>query len=280
MKNSQQISVRRILKGVGFFSVVFFTTPFVLLIAISSLNNLLSPKVEQKEVLGTNKYIDINNIPEDAWYKADEYLYEWDWDRTDKFSRFIDTPQYYFDKKIFTLEDSWVLKNGYRLDMKCKEIDMNTYIPGDSSTCELWYNGKMVVDTVRYEASLDMDTKTNLSGIVTFTIFSDRFDDDNTKEFLVTSQKASGSDDLISVFLLDSGNVKRMQFIKKDGEVLDSWYVRVFTFDMYDKDDSLEFVTYDYNPGYISGGVGAILYTWKEKDGNWVLDKTTTVLLK
>jgi hypothetical protein len=52
MKNNQQISVRRILKGVGFFSVIFFTTPFVLLIAIYSLNNLLSPKVEQKEVLG------------------------------------------------------------------------------------------------------------------------------------------------------------------------------------------------------------------------------------
>ncbi|KUK76668.1 MAG: hypothetical protein XD93_0783 [candidate division WS6 bacterium 34_10] len=242
-------------------------------------------EVEENKVLGEFSF------PSDSLFYADEYIDTRidERDGYDKFIRHIDEPSYYFkDGEVVTLKDSWLLKNGYELNLVCGEVDLKKRTdPADFLTCEIYYNGNLVVDNVYYNAYCsDIENFQDCFGKVSFAVFSYVYPP-SSPEFLVTSYRPTGFDSSISIFNLENGKANRLSFETKEGKVYEDVYTRVFTIELYEEQDpdntsfqrevnTIELVTFEFAPGY--DGFGGRYHVWEIEDDHFVESKSITVI--
>ena len=273
------------------------------LIAIISLSALIFITFKIYEYILTERYSQIEkefednkglgefSLPADSPFYADEYI-DTSIDEREgysKYPRHIDSPSYYFeDGEVVTLKDSWLLKNGYELDLVCEEVDLKKRLdPAEYLTCEIYYNGKLVVDNVYYNAYCrDFEDFTNCYGGVSFAVFSGPY---SSPEFLATSYMPSGFDSSISVFNLENGKANRLSFETREGDVYESIGARVFQFELYEEYDpdntslqrevnTIELVNYQWNPGWLGEEIGGLYHIWEIEGNRFIESKSITII--
>ncbi len=242
------------------------------------------------EEVKDNKVLGEFSLPSDSPFHADEYVDTWIDEREgySKLIRHIDEPSYYFkDGEVVTLKDSWLLKNGYELNLVCEEVDLKKRTdPADYLTCKIYYNGNLVVDNVYYNAYCsDLENFKDCHGKVSFAVFSEPLPL-GSPEFLVTSYRPTGFDSSISIFNLENGKANRLSFETKEGKVYEDVYTRVFTIELYEKFDkdgylqndinSIELLTFEFAPGY--DGFGGRYHIWEIEDDHFVESKSITII--
>ena len=286
MKNnsflSKEVNLKRISKGlkIGLPVVIMIFVignHYINLIDDTLRNHYVeeNQKIDNPvEEVKDNKVLGEFSLPSDSPFYADEYI-DTRIDERDGYSkliRHIDEPSYYFkDGEVVTLKDSWLLKNGYELNLVCGEVDLKKRTdPADYLTCKIYYNGNLVVDNVYYNAYCsDIENFQDCFGTVTFAVFSSRYPEGGP-EFLATSFLPNGFDSSISIFNLEDGKANRLSFETKEGEVYEDVGGRVFQFELYgelDKDgylqndiNSIELVNYQWNPALYGEGIGGFIH--------------------
>lgn len=304
MKNnsflSKEVNLKRISKGlkIGLPVVIMIFVignHYINLIDDTLRNHYVGENQKIDNPVGEiedNKVLGEFSLPSDSPFYADEYI-DTRIDERDGFSkliRYIDEPTYYFkDGEVVTLKDSWLLKNGYELDLVCEEVDLKKRTdPADYLTCKIYYNGNLVVDNVYYNAYCsDIENFQDCFGTVTFAVFSSRYPEGGP-EFLATSFLPNGFDSSISIFNLEDGKAKRLSFETKEGEVYEDVGGRVFQFELYgelDKDgylqndiNTVELVNYQWNPALYGEGIGGFYNIWRIKDDHFVEAKSITII--
>jgi len=302
MKNnpflSKEVNLKRISKGlkIGLPVVIMIFVlgnHYINLIDDTLRNRYVRENQNQDnpvEEVKDNKVLGEFSLPSDSPFYADEYI-DTRIDERDGYSkliRHIDEPFYYFkDGEVVTLKDSWLLKNGYELNLVCEEVDLKKRTdPADYLTCKIYYNGNLVVDNVYYNAyCYDIENFQDCFGTVTFAVFSKPH---SSPEFLATSFLPNGFDSSISIFNLENGKAKRLSFETKEGEVYEDIGARGFMFELYakyDKDgylendiNSIELVNYEWNPALYGEGIGGFYHIWRIKDNHFVESKSITVI--
>jgi|GEM_PF-5011069 hypothetical protein len=250
---------------------------------------------KQEKVLKTenNKVLENFSLPLDSAFYADEYIDTWIDEREGyrKFPRHIDSPSYYFkDADVVTLKDSWLLKNGYELDFVCEEVDLKKRLdPAEYLTCNIYYNGELVVDNVYYNAYCsDFEDFTNCHGEVSFAVFSEPYLL-GSPEFLATEYRPSGFDSAISVFNLEDGEAKRLPFETREGDVYEAIGAREFMFELYEEQDAnnaflqreistIELVNYQLNPSWLGEEIGGIYHIWRFEKDRFIERKSITII--
>ncbi len=304
MKNnpflSKEVDLKRISKGlkIGLPVVIMIFVignHYINLIDDTLRNHYVGENQSQDnpvEEVQDNKVLGEFSLPSDSPFYADEYI-DTRIDERDgygKLIRHIDEPSYYFkDGEVVTLKDSWLLKNGYELNLVCGEVDLKKRTdPADYLTCKIYYNGNLVVDNVYYNAYCsDIENFQDCFGTVTFAVFSSRYPEGGP-EFLATSFLPNGFDSSISIFNLEDGKANRLSFETKEGEVYEDVGGRVFQFELYgelDKDgylqndiNTVELVNYQWNPALYGEGIGGFYNIWRIKDDHFVETKSITVI--
>lgn len=259
---SKEVKFKRVLKGLAIISPVLIMIFVIGNYYFNLIDGTLREHYTENKVLGVEdtapkligSYGDVD--------ENDTFVWDWDsnWNRDGYYhlSRFVDSPQYFLTGGKVTLKESWDLRNGYKLNMSCEELDMSEAIAGDSYSCALSYNGKTFVKDVRYEAYCDdFKNHTDCHGSVNLVVFSDIYADQNTPEYVIVSTWASGTKDWVSVYKLESGVATLLPF-SYDSKLEDHYYMSESSFDMYFSDsdgnylqgpkDPLEFVTYFHEP--------------------------------
>lgn len=267
---SNKVSFKGILKGLA------ISIPCLIMILVigSYFSDLMGLSVSQEtDVLGVEsdpKMIGTYEI------EANEYVYRYDWkyDGYMKLDAFINKPQYYFAENKVALTDSWFLKNKYKLEMSCPELEIDKAIPGDSYVCTLKYNNNVVREDIRYDIYNFNDLE-SITGNIDFVVYSDVFSD---YEYLVTGKYAGGSHDLVTVYRLENGKAALLSFY--DGkEDSNEWYVTSpMIFEMYeDTEDNgkLKMITYFHEPSMGGDNNLVGLYdVWNMNDNKLVKEKT------
>lgn len=297
---SKEINLKRIFKGLK------IGLPVVIIIFVlgnhyinpidDTLRNHYVGQNQNKDIpveeVKDNKVLGEFSFPSDSPFYADEYIYTRidERDGYSKLIRHIDKPSYYFkDGEVVTLKDSWLLKNGYELNLVCEEVDLKKRLdPADYLTCKIYYNGNLVVDNVYYNAYCsDLENFRDCHGRVSFAVFSSTYPEGGP-EFLATSFLPNGFDSSISIFNLEDGKAKRLSFETKEGEVYEDVGARGFMFELYgelDKDgylqndiNTVELVNYQWNPALYGEGIGGFYNIWRIKDDHFVETKSITVI--
>lgn len=297
---SKEVKLKRVQKG---FAIAF---PVVIMIFVIGNHyiNLIDDTLRDHyvgenqnqdnpvEEVDDNKVLGEFSLPSDSPFYADEYIYTRidERDGYSKLIRHIDKPSYYFkDGEVVTLKDSWLLKNGYELNLVCEEVDLKKRLdPADYLTCKIYYNGNLVVDNVYYNAYCsDLENFRDCHGRVSFAVFSSTYPEGGP-EFLATSFLPNGFDSSISIFNLEDGKAKRLSFETKEGEVYEDVGARGFMFELYgelDKDgylqndiNTVELVNYQWNPALYGEGIGGFYNIWRIKDDHFVEAKSITVI--
>jgi hypothetical protein len=283
---SKEVSIKRLIKAI----LLFIVLPITLFIGGAyiylTIDNVFyekyfEPCICEKAVLGTEKptligeYGYLRNI-------ADEYLWQWDWSREgyNKFNRYIDYPQYYHLNHKVSITDNWILKDGYKLELKCDEVDIKEIAPFDPYSCSLYYNDHMVTNNVtQVSFCKDFENYENCSGQVRFTLFSDGYDETTSPEYLVTGSWASGSKEEISIYILEEGDISKIPLISRDG-LKDDVYTPFHSFELYKSyEDEIELVTLFHEPSMGSkNNVEGIYEIWTLKDGSFYLENTVVDL--
>jgi len=287
---SKKVSIKNVILGILIaiisLSALIFITFKIYEYILAERYSQIEKEVEDNKVLGEF------SLPSDSPFYADEYVDTWTDEREgySKLIRHIDKPSYYFkDGDLVTLKDSWLLKNGYELNLVCEEVDLKKVIPGDHFTCEIYYNGKLVVDNVNYKSCCsDFEDFRNCHGKVSFAVFSSTYPLGGP-EFLATSYMPAGFDSSISVFNLENGKANRLSFETREGDVYEDIGARVFMFELYgelDDENSLqtdintiELVNYEWNPGWWSQGIGGLYHIWEIEDNHFVESKSITGII-
>lgn len=273
---SNKVSFKGILKGLA------ISIPcLIMILGIGSyFSELMGLSVYQEtDVLGVEsdpKMIGTYEI------EANEYVYGYDWkyDGYMKLDAFINKPQYYFAENKVTLTDSWFLKNKYKLEMSCPELEIDKVIPGDTYGCTLKYNNNVVRDDIRYDI-YNFSNLESITGNVYFVVYSNAFEN---YEYLVTGKYAGGSHDNITVYRLENGKAILLPF-NNDTEDSDEWYVTSpMIFGMYeDTEDGgkLKMITYFHEPSMGGDNNLVGLYdVWDVNDNKLEKEKTIGDLIK
>jgi hypothetical protein len=279
---SWEVNVRRLSKAI-LLLVVFPVTLFILGAQLSiKVGDLFSREEErnkcyQSNILGTEsptligEYGDLRRI-------ADEFVWEWDWKRegSRRINKFISYPEYYHDSYIADINDSWMLKGGYELDIMCEEVNLKVVAPFDPYPCTIYYNDKEITDTLSQVSHCeDFENYSNCSGVVRFTVYSSRYDGIDEPEYLVTGTWASGSKEDISIFTLKDGNFEKLSFSGRKG-LSKTVFISYEGYELYINDEGdIELVTYFQEPSMGSdNNVQGIYEVWELKNGIFYLRET------
>ena len=294
---SKKVNPKRIWKGIGIVLpltiILFIVGNYTINLIDNTLRNHYIGE-KQEKVLGDEdkKSLQEFSLPPNSPFYADEYVDTHIDEREgySKLTRFIDSPTYYFkDGDVVTLKDSWLLKNGYELNLVCEEVDLEKKLdPAEYLKCKIYYNGNLVADNIHYEAGCyDLENFKDCSGTVSFAVFSSTYPE-GSPELLATSYMPSGFDSSVSIFNLENGEAKRLSFESKEGEIYEDIGARVFMFELYGKEDeerrlqpdinTIEFVNYQWNPGYWGEGIRGLYHIWKIEGDRFIENKSITII--
>lgn len=297
---SKEVNLKRIFKalkiGLPVVIIIFVLGNHYINLIDDTLRNHYAGENQNKDIpveeVKDNKVLGEFSFPSDSLFYADEYVDTWIDEREgyEKLIRHIDEPSYYFkDGEIVTLKDSWLLKNGYELNLVCEEVDLKKRTdPADYLTCKIYYNGNLVVDNVYYNPYChSLDNSRDCHGKVSFAVFSYPYLF-GYPEFLATSFLPNGFDSSISIFNLENGKAKRLSFETKEGEVYEDIGARGFMFELYEEQDpdntslqrevrTIELVNFEFNPSFPIG-IDGIYHIWEIKDDHFVESKTITIV--
>lgn len=256
---SKEVKFKRISKG---FAIAF---PVIIMIFVigSYYFNLIDNTLrnhyvgDKKEiVLGTEKTDIQIEYPDEfeeitKGYDIDEYIYNWD-EEVDGFytqSNYIREPIFYTSGDTAKVSQTWILKNGYKLELYCPPKKLKDVIPGEYYQCTVKYNNILISDTVRHWIAFPDEGKT-VSTQVSLVVYSPSYYEKvNTYEIIVVGTYAGGSYDDISVFKLENGKSIQLKFFCDD-ELQDTWMVsNPMSFRLLrNEEGDLKLVTHFWNP--------------------------------
>jgi hypothetical protein len=222
-------------------------------------------------------------------FEADEYIYDWDIYEQGYFQleRYIDTPREYIFGDTVQVNRSWDLKNGYKLDVECEEIDISTVDIDNPYKCSIYYNDKLIRDDIKHEAYCFYEGGNNCVYNLGIVVYSNPYVESDT-EHLITMKYISNYFTDISVYVLEDGEYKPLFFKYKEGEEYLSelrYMVSSATFDLYGVgkyglidqivDGDKELVTYFSDPTMgIDNNLKGIDTIWRVEDDGLYLRKT------
>jgi len=231
--------------------------------------------VENKDVLGVQaeyqerwkeKFEELNSN-----YEIDDYVWEWDGQLEGSYQEYpyISIPKYYLSGDKAKINETWILEDGYKLELNCPEKDLSTVIAGEYYSCTVKYNGEIVSDIVRWYISYPKGEKT-VGTYVDFIVYSSDYQDYQS-EYILIGTYHGGSFDDISVFSLESGKAKNLPFYFK-GEFKDTWLVSSPLYvDFYYNSEEVKLVTKYHEP---SMAVKSVNRVWNMGEDSLTLERT------
>ena len=151
--------------------------------------------------------------------EGDEYIWEWDMNDYGYFylEKYIDTPRQYIFGDTVEVKRSWDLKNGYKLEVYCEEIDISTVDIDNPYRCSVYYDGKLIRNDIRHEAYCFYEGGNNCVYNIGIVVYSNAYSESDT-EYLITTKYITGFFSDISVYVLENGEYRPLPFKYRDGE--------------------------------------------------------------
>ncbi|MDY0097464.1 MAG: hypothetical protein RBS01_03895 [Candidatus Dojkabacteria bacterium] len=157
-------------------------------------------------------------------FKPDEYVWRWSTEDMGYYYQdiLIDNPQQYIPKQVYTVKESWLLKNNYKLDLNCTPIDFTKVETGQSHKCTISYNEKVISTDVRHEVHCYYEESKSCTNSLGVTLYSNRYSSGNA-EYLFLLSHAGDSHNKLSAFRLEDGEFFPLMFKYEDrGENISS----------------------------------------------------------
>lgn len=279
---SKEVNLKRVGKGVA----IFLPCLIMMLVVGTYYFNLIDSYLRshyvgerQENVLGIEKSnfeieyaSELDDITKN--YGIDEYIYKWD-GKIDGFynqNDYIREPEFYITGDTVKVSQTWVLKNGYKLELYCPPKELKDVIPGIYDFCSVKYNDTLLSDDVRYYISSPDEGKITQS-IVNLVVYSpDSYEMVNDYEIVVVGSYAGGSYDNISVYKLENGVAVKTSFFynEESGETWTVSYPMSFRL-LYSEEGDLKFITHYHNP--FTGTIN-VRRIWNLDNNTFSLDKT------
>ncbi len=297
---SKEIKLGRVFKGLGVSLACFIMLGFISFFGIDSTLNLFdrysaTTLTQKSEVLGVNDEAKLVGTYGDVYPNDPKTEFVWDWERSREdyylLEKFIENPEYFLPRWKGIVSQTWLLKNQKELKLVCPDLTKELVIAGNYYNCTLSYNGKVLKKDVRMTGSCkDFDKQNDCSAEVAFTVYSNRWGDHNSDEYIVANTWASGSKDWATVFKLNNGKSTKLMFTN-GYKSTDKLYISSYSFDLYGKsstweneqnfNDEIVFMTMFHEPSMGSdNNVENIFEYWMIKGNNLEFQKKVVDLYR
>ncbi len=228
-------------------------------------------------------------------YIPDEYVWYFDIDNYGYFelNKLIDIPQLYLPKQIYSVKESWNLKNNYKLDLVCDPVDITKVGIGDSFKCNISYNNKVIDTNVRHDVFCYWKTNKSCIDNIGVILYSNRYSKGDV-EYLSLISREDESHNKLSVYKLENGEILLLPFkYEYKGENFSdkSYTVSGTQFELYGikkygifdmvSDGDMELVTFFDEPtmGY-NNNIAGIHDIWKIDNDGLYLRKSVMELIE
>jgi hypothetical protein len=226
--------------------------------------------------------------------EADEYVWRWDMYNYGYFNlnKIVDIPRYYLPKEIYKVSDSWNLKNNYKLDLECEEVDVGSGDLGDSYKCTVSYNDKVIETDVRHDIYCYWDTNESCTDNIGVVVYSNRYSEGSV-EYMFLLTKEGEEYNKLSGYRLENGEATLLPFkYEHKGEQFSdkSYTISEAEFELYGiqmygmfdylMDGDIELVTFFQEPtmGY-NNNIEGIDFVWDVENDGLYLRKTIMELI-
>lgn len=280
---SKEVKPKRIIYGLLLTSLCLFIILYLGTYYTDLIDNSLREYYvgnQETEVLGLEEtngleiYSDSKLEEMKEAYGIDEYIYNWDRkiEGYDTLSEYVREPRFYISGDVVEVSQTWILKDGYELELYCPPKNIEDVVPGIFDGCKVTYNDVLINDYVRNYIRYPDEGET-VDSTISLAVYSPPYHSEvKDHEFLVIGLYAGGSYDNILVFKLEDGVAVQKQFLH-GGELLDTWmvsYPMSFRF-LYSEDEEFKLLTLFTNPW---SGFLRVYRVWSLEDEYFTLDRT------
>lgn len=228
-------------------------------------------------------------------FEPDEYI--WYLNQIDEshydLAEYISIPKAYIPKEVFSVKQSWNLKNNYKLDLVCDSVDVRKVELENSSKCTISYNNKVLDREVRHDIFCLWEKNKSCSDNIGVVVYSNKLSQGDVEYLLIFSRESKNHNKL-SMYKLENGEALILPFkYEHKGESFsDISYtvsginfklVGIKKFGTFDQlsDGPVELLTFFNEPTMgVYNNIAGIQSIWSvEKDGLY-LRKTQMELIK
>ena len=228
-------------------------------------------------------------------FVPDEYVWNWNMNDYGYFylDRYIDIPSNYIPKEMYSLKESWNLKNNYKLELNCNPIDVKNLEEDSTYKCSVSYNNKVISTDVRHDVFCIYPNAKSCHDLTGVILYSNKYSAGN-KEYLFLMSYAGESFNDLSVYRLEDGEYfplmfkyeyKGENFSKQTYTVSGTKFelYGVSKYGMFDKlmDGDMELVTFFTEPTMgVYNNIYGLNSIWSVEGDGLYLKKTVMELIK